>query len=106
MRVHRAGDSGGAGVCPARTSGGEGGTRGGEVEDQVFEIAAREASQSGRPMLVEFTASWCPPCQKMKSVVWTNDRVADEANARFVPVMVDVDEQPKMAEYYGGRRSR
>jgi thiol-disulfide isomerase/thioredoxin len=80
------GEKGGNGVVKWRTD---------------FEIATREANQSGRPMLVEFTASWCPPCQKMKKVVWTNERVADEANAKFVPVMVDVDEQAKVAGYYG-----
>ena len=53
--------------------------------------------KSDVPVLVDFTATWCPPCQTMKPFV---HRVGDEYGSRLKVVEVDVDEHPYLSNYF------
>lgn len=64
--------------------------------------ALKDAAAAGKPTLLYFTASWCGPCQKMKSDTLPNAQVV-EALEGYVPVMVDVDRQRGVASRYGIR---
>ena len=66
-----------------------------------FADAQKESQSTGRPMLVDFTASWCPPCKVMKQQTWTDPNVIAKANSLFIPVLIDVDEQPDVAKQFG-----
>lgn len=62
--------------------------------------AQQHAAQSGKPMVLFFTAKWCVPCRIMKRTVWADGEVEATVNARFIPVMIDLD-APDAAETVG-----
>lgn len=61
--------------------------------------AVERARAENKPLLLYFTAEWCGPCQQMRRNVWTDQAVADAA-AAYIPVRIDVDKQPQLAEQF------
>ncbi len=61
-----------------------------------FTAAATEAKQSGRPLLVHFSATWCPPCKTMERDVLHTRDVQEVLSKHFVAVMVDDDAEPEL----------
>ncbi|MEU3984740.1 thioredoxin domain-containing protein [Streptomyces sp. NPDC026672] len=59
-----------------------------EVTDADF---ADEVLGSALPVLVEFTADWCPPCRQMGPVLAA---LAEEYGDRLKVVQLDVDTNP------------
>ncbi|MEI7698358.1 MAG: thioredoxin family protein [Planctomycetia bacterium] len=58
-----------------------------------IEQSLQDASQSGKPVLMQFTASWCVYCKRMEKNTFTNEDVAERIGEDFVAVKVDADEQ-------------
>lgn len=65
-----------------------------------FPEANKIAVESGKPLLLDFTAVWCKPCREMEKDFWTRSDVVEVAQ-NFVCVKVDLIENPKLADKYG-----
>lgn len=66
-----------------------------DVTDQSFE---QEVLQSTKPVLVDFWAVWCGPCQVQGPIV---EEVAKAMGERAKVVKLNVDENPLYAQRYG-----
>ncbi len=68
-----------------------------ELGDAEFK---REVLESQQPVLVDFTAAWCPPCRIIAPVM---DALATEYKGRLKIAKLNVDDHQKTAEEYGIR---
>jgi thiol:disulfide interchange protein len=57
------------------------------------------AAQSGIPIMLYFTADWCPPCKELKKNVFSREDVA-LASRRLVNIYLDVDKDRATMEAY------
>lgn len=56
-----------------------------------------EVVQSETPVLVEFGATWCPPCRKLEPLL---ERLAEEYDGKVKVVKVDVDERRDLSSHF------
>ena len=62
--------------------------------------AEAEARTSNKLVFIDFTADWCPSCQELKQTLFKDPAVISAIQARFVPVRIDVDQQPEIASHF------
>lgn len=61
-------------------------------------VDGRIMPTDGKPMIVDFSATWCPPCQKLKPIF---EKLAEDFRGRITFVTIDVDQQPELSQAYG-----
>jgi len=54
-----------------------------------------EVLQSDIPVIVDFYATWCPPCRALGPIL---DRLAEEFSGQIKIVKINSDEEPSLAE--------
>jgi outer membrane lipoprotein-sorting protein len=64
--------------------------------------AVKLAKASGKPIILNFHATWCGPCKSMKAAVFDNDKFAEESGD-FVLSRVDIDLRPETAQKFNVR---
>jgi thioredoxin 1 len=65
------------------------------VTDESF---GAEVECSPRPVIVEYWATWCPPCRQIGPVL---DAIAAEHAGQLDVVKLNVDENPQTTRKYG-----
>ncbi len=66
-----------------------------EIADTEFE---QEVLKADLPVLVDFWAEWCGPCQQIAPIL---ERLAEEYDGKIKFVKVDTEENFKTPESYG-----
>lgn len=66
-----------------------------EFNDATFDA---EVLESASPVLVDFSATWCGPCQQLSPII---DELASEYDGRIKVGKVDVDASQQVAGKYG-----
>lgn len=65
-----------------------------EVSDDSFE---EKVLDSEKPVLVDFTAEWCPPCKMIAPII---DEIADQYADKLAVVKLDTDYNPNTVQVY------
>ncbi len=66
-----------------------------KITDENFET---EVLQSEKPVIIDFYADWCGPCQMMSPVI---DKIAEELEGTVKVGKVNSDENMGLAEKFG-----
>ena len=62
--------------------------------------AFEESKSEDKPVLLTLGATWCHWCHVMDETAYSDRRVIELVNSRFIPVRVDVDQRPDISLRY------
>jgi thiol-disulfide isomerase/thioredoxin len=64
--------------------------------------AVAQAGKENKALFVDFYAVWCGPCKYMDKNVFTDERVGEYFNARFISLHIDAEkEEPELVKHVG-----
>ncbi len=69
-----------------------------QFKAKVYDITAEELIYLGdKPAIVDFTASWCGPCQRIAPIL---EELATEYDGKVVIYKVDIDKERELAKAF------
>jgi len=72
------------------------------MNENIFEVSAEnfreQVVQAAKPVLLDFTAAWCPPCRMLDPII---DELATQYAGQMRVGKVDVDINPEIQEMFG-----
>lgn len=64
---------------------------------QFTDQTAREAIESGKPVVIDFWATWCGPCMRMAPVI---DELAEKYDGRVHIGKYNIEEETELSDEY------
>lgn len=65
-----------------------------------FTEALETAKRHGKPVVLDFMATWCAPCKRIANETFVEENVAKLLEG-CVLLKIDTDENPEIAKYFG-----
>lgn len=69
-----------------------------EAKYTNYDEGMAAAAAQGKPVMVDFTGFGCVNCRKMEAAVWTDPKVADILNNKYVLISLYVDDKTPLKE--------
>jgi len=63
-----------------------------------YDLGMAYARQQGKPVMLDFTGYGCVNCRKMELAVWTDNKVSDIINNKYVLISLYVDDKTPLSQ--------
>ena len=68
-----------------------------------YEDGMKQASETGKLVVIDFHADWCKYCVKMDKETFTVDSVIKEMSENFICISVDTDKEKELQAQYDAK---
>ncbi len=73
------------------------------ADDSSLDEAIAASIEQDRVLIVDVTASWCEPCERMDRTTWRDGDLTAWIETNAIAMQIDTDEQPGLARDLGIR---
>ncbi|HMA62427.1 MAG TPA: thioredoxin family protein [bacterium] len=70
-----------------------------------IDTSLQKAKQMELPIMIDFMADWCPPCQEMEKTTFVDSEFLKKSE-KFILVRIDVDDNQEVAKKYNGNANK